>query len=236
MPPLRLLPVFLFSLVLVVQPATAQSASSSVSRYRGDSSVAMVDMLFGRSITPVRYRDDDVVRDLENGYLAINIMGDVGAHTLVGFRFGYVSPTPDDRQAVQGINLSGYSLGFVLEGRYPLIGENLFLLAGGSYDFVNSFGSNDSQKTNYDWSTLIGRLGAALRIDRVEIRGGASYRNLQGKETTSGDVDNTSKFEIERNDALFLEVDFNTDPGGHVGFAFEGGGTENFYFYFRRFF
>ena len=76
----------------------------------------------------------------------------------------------------------------------------------------------------------------ALKISRLELRGGATYRYLDGKERTRGDVDRTTSFDIDQHDSAFFELDFSTDPDGHIGFTLESGGTDAWSFYFRRFF
>ena len=233
------LPLWLALVAILLAPTAVAQRSGSASastRYAGDTYLAMVDLRVGREEVAVRYEDDGAVRDIDTGYLLIDFMGEIAPHTLGGIRLGHVSPSPDDRLSVQGINLHGYSLGFGFDGRYPLLRENVFLLAALYYQYVDADGSSDDQTTDYEWWTLDARLGAALRVSRVELRGGAIYRSVEGEENTFGDVDSTTDFEIDREDAAFFELDFNTDPGGHIGVTVEDGGTDRVQFYFRRFF
>jgi hypothetical protein len=234
----RLLLLFGYAVSLLAQPAFAQRSVSYAGSARdaGDSSVAMVDLRFGRNEIDVDFTDDDAVHVLENGFLLVDILGEFAPHTRGGGRLGWVSTSADDRAASQGVNPSGSLLGLVIDGHYPLAGENIFLLAAGHAQWADTYSSNGDNSTNYTWWSLSARLGAALKIKRVELRGGATYRDVDGKERTRGDINRTTSFESDRRDSVFFELDYNTDPGGHIGFALESGGTEAWYFYFRRFF
>lgn len=223
-------------LSLLVQPAEAQQRGGSYSS-RYDTSVAMVDLRFGQEITGVEFSDDDEVTDFENGFLLIDILGEFLPNTIGGGRLGWSSGTGDGRAASQGMNMRGFSLGVVFDGRYPLGGERLFLVANGNVQYTNTYGSTDTQDTEYSWWSLFTRLGLGLSASRVALRGGLTYRNIDGKERTRGDVDRTTSFEIDQRDSAFVEFDLSTSPGGHVGASFEGGGgTEGWFLYFRRFF
>ncbi|MDH3715531.1 MAG: hypothetical protein OET44_16975 [Gammaproteobacteria bacterium] len=221
-------------LPLLAQPAIAQRSSSYSSRY--DTSVAMVDLRFGQENTDVRFSDGDTVTDFENGFLLVDILGEFVPHTLGGGRFGWSTGSGNDRDATQGMNMRGYTLGVVIGGQYPLAGENVSLLAGGHVQFTDTFGDTERQETDYSWWSLLTRLGVTLHVKRVSLTGGATYRYIDGKERTRGDIDRTTSFTIDRRDSAFIELDLNSDPGGHVGVSLEGGGTNAWHFYFRRFF
>jgi hypothetical protein len=228
---------FIVAVSLLAQSAFAQRSVtySGSARDTGDS-VAMVDLRFGRDEIDVNFTDVDAAQVLENGYLLVDILGEFAPHTLGGGRLGWVSSSVDDRPASQGVNPSGYLLGLVIDGRYPLAGENIFLLAAGYVQYGDTYSSNDGNSTDYSWWSWSTRLGIAMKIKRVELRGGATYRYLDGKERTRGDVNRTTSFEIDRRDGAFFELDYNTDPGGHIGLTLESGGTDAWQFYFRRFF
>ena len=216
-------------------PALAQRASD---RYAGDPAYTMADLSFGHVESDIRLDDEDSDRAFDNDYFIISLMSEFAPHTLGGLRFIYADGAPEGRDVVQGVNPSGYGLGFGFSGKYPLRPERVFFIADGHYQYVDTSGSNDSQKTTYEWWSLLARVGASLRLGRFELGGGAAYRTVDGEERTRGDVDRSTDFDIDRNDSAFFELDFSTDPNGkgHVGLLLESGGTEQLRFYFRSFF
>lgn len=216
--------------------AESAAATSTTARYAGDPIYTMVELRFGHAETDVDFDDEDDAQAFENDYLIISLLSDFAPYTRGGLRLLYADGAPQDRDVVEGVNPRGYGLGVGFDGKYPLLADRLFFLAEGHYQYVDTAGSRESQKTTYEWWALLARGGVALRLGRFELRGGVALRTADGEERTRGDIDRTTDFEIERNDSAFVELDFSTDPSGHVGLVLEDGGTEQLGIYFRRFF
>ena len=78
------------------------------------------------------------------------------------------------------------ALGIGFEGRYPVISDNVALVVAANYEYVDAGGRREDQETDYEWWSLHARAGLGLRAGRVELRGGATYRRLDGEERTRG--------------------------------------------------
>lgn len=219
---------------LVAHPALAATST----RYAGDPIYTMVDMRFGHMESDIEFDDGDSDREFDNDYIVISLLSQFAPHTQGGLLFWYVDGAPDGRDVAEGLNPSGYGIGFGFDGRYPLMADRAFFVAEVGYQYIDTASSREDQSTTYEWWSLMARAGAALRLGRFELRGGGVYRTIDGEERTRGDVDRTTDIEIVRRDSAFFELDFSTDPqgNGHVGVLLESGGTEQLGFYFRRFF
>ncbi len=168
--------------------------------------------------------------------LMVDFLGELAPHTLGGVTVGHASPASEERAATQGINLSGYGLGVGIYGRYPVLRERVFVLFNLDFDYLDANGAREDQATDYEWTSVLARLGLGVRAGRFELRGGATARKIDGTERTRGDINDTTDFENDRVDSAFFELDFSTDPQGYIGLTIENGGTDGANLYFRRFF
>lgn len=225
-----------YGLLAFAPPALAQSRTSTSLRYANDPFIVLTTLRFGRYETALKFDDETGTRNFDNGFVVIELFDEVTTNTFGGFTLGHVSPSPDGRPATAGINLDGFSLGIGFEGRYPVISDNVALVIAANYEYVDAGGRREDQETDYEWWSLYARAGLGLRAGRVELRGGATYRRLDGEERTRGDVNQTTNFEIDRKEAGFVELEFNVDPKGYIGLIVENGSTDQVNFYFRRFF
>jgi len=228
----------LLGLLCLGSLVTCPLLAATTARYAGDPIYTMVDLRFGHMESDIEFDDGDSDREFDNDYIVISLLSEFAPYTQGGLLFWYMDGAPDGRDVAEGLNPSGYGIGFGFDGRYPLLEDRVFFVAGATYQYIDTESSREDQSTTYEWWTLMGRAGAALRLGRFELRGGGVYRTIDGEERTRGDLDRTTDIEIARRDSAFLELDFNTDPQGkgHVGVLIESGGTDQLGFYFRRFF
>lgn len=197
--------------------------------------VAMGALRFGAMDVDLVYEDDND-RSMDIDYLRLDFADELGPGLLAGFSLGRVSVSQSGRAATRGMSPDGFSLGFGADWHYPLAGHALGLTAAGMYTYFDADGLTDEQDTDLNWHSLFARLGVTLGAGRVVLRAGGVYRNIDGRERTFGDIDDTNDFSLERNYGSFVELELNTDPRGYVGLSLENGAAQHVHFYFQRFF